>query len=94
MLDISHKEIKKAIENLKNGKASGPSNISEPLKADLDTATEILHNLFEKKNFLTIGFGKKASSPGWQRKGTYKTTKTIEGSCCCLSMAKFSTEFF
>ena len=45
----SKEEIKKAIRNLKNGKAAGPDGITaEALKADIDTATDILHNLFAK----------------------------------------------
>ena len=42
-------EIKQAIIQLKNGKASGPDNIpAEALKADIDTSVEMLHSLFEK----------------------------------------------
>ena len=45
----SKEEIKKAIRTLKNGKAAGPDGIpAEALKADIDTATDILHNLFAK----------------------------------------------
>ena len=45
----SKEEIKKAITTLKNGKAAGPDGIpAEALKADIDTASDILHNLFAK----------------------------------------------
>ena len=45
----SKEEIKKAIRTLKNGKAAGPDGIpAEALKADKDTAKDILHNLFAK----------------------------------------------
>ena len=45
----SKEEIKKATRTLKNGKAAGPNGIpAEALKADIDTATDILHNLFAK----------------------------------------------
>ena len=46
----SKEEIKKAIRTLKNGrKAAGPDGITaEALKADIDTATDILHNLSVK----------------------------------------------
>ena len=43
------KEIKKAIRTLKNGKAAGPNGIrAKALKADIDTATDILQNLCAK----------------------------------------------
>ena len=39
----------RAIRTLKNGKVAGPNGIpAEALKADIDTATDILHNLFAK----------------------------------------------
>ena len=45
----SKEEIKKAIRTLKNGKAAGPDGIpAEALKADIETATDILYNLFAK----------------------------------------------
>ena len=45
----SKEEIKRAISTLKNGKAAGPDGIpAEALEADIDTATDILHNLFAK----------------------------------------------
>ena len=45
----SKEEIKRAISTLKNGKAAGSDGIpAEALKADIDTATDILHNLFAK----------------------------------------------
>ena len=45
----SKEELKKAIRTLKNGKAAGPNEIpAEALKADIDTATDILHNLYAK----------------------------------------------
>ena len=48
--DVPNKEeIKKAIGQLKNGKAAGPDNIpAEALKADTDTMVEILYPLFKK----------------------------------------------
>ena len=51
-LDISEElcskeEIKRAVKQLKNGKASGVDNISaELLKVDIDTSSNILHYLF------------------------------------------------
>ena len=45
----SKAEIRKAILMLKNGKAAGPDEIpAEAIKADLETATDMLHNLFGK----------------------------------------------
>ena len=45
----SKEEIKKAIRTLKNVKAAGPDGIpAEALTAYIDTATDILHNLFAK----------------------------------------------
>ena len=42
-------EIKKAIRHLKNGRAAGPDGISsEAVKADLNTLTKMLHELFGK----------------------------------------------
>ena len=42
-------EVKKAITSLKNGKAAGPDDIpAEAIKADLETATQMLHSLFSK----------------------------------------------
>ena len=42
-------EIRKAIKQLKNGKASGPDGIpAEALKTDLETSVEMLHPLFTK----------------------------------------------
>ena len=47
--NTSKEDIKKAIRTLKNGKAAGPDGIpAEAIKADIDTATDILHNLFAK----------------------------------------------
>ena len=45
----SKAEIEKAIHHMKRGKASGPDNIpAEAIKADIETSTEILHQLFGK----------------------------------------------
>ncbi|KAK2189686.1 hypothetical protein NP493_99g00005 [Ridgeia piscesae] len=45
----SKAEIEKAIHHTKRGKASGPDKIpAEAIKADIETSTEILHDLFEK----------------------------------------------
>ena len=42
----SRAEIRKAIKTLKNGKAAGPDGIpAEAIKADLKTATDMLHSL-------------------------------------------------
>nr|KAG5708387.1 hypothetical protein BaRGS_034418 [Batillaria attramentaria] len=42
-------EIRKAIKQLRNGKATGPDNIpAEALKADVETSTEMLYPLFRK----------------------------------------------
>ena len=42
-------EIKKTIRHLKNGRATGPDGIpSETIKADLNTSTKMLHELFGK----------------------------------------------
>ena len=66
---------------------------AEELKAELDTATEILHNLVQKmwkeeKNFPTIGM--KSSSSRCQIKGAPEAAKsTMESYCCPLT--KFST---
>ncbi|XP_043922942.1 uncharacterized protein LOC122798228, partial [Protopterus annectens] len=45
----SKEEIRKAIIQMKNGKAAGPDNIpAEALKADLNTSVEMLYPLFER----------------------------------------------
>ncbi|KAL9978171.1 hypothetical protein ACROYT_G015662 [Oculina patagonica] len=45
----SEAEIKRAIRQLKNGKAAGPDGIpSEAIKADLNTSTKMLYELFGK----------------------------------------------
>ena len=45
----AREEIKKAIQQLKNNKASGPDDIpAEALKAVVDTSVELLYPLFEK----------------------------------------------
>ena len=45
----SKAEIEKAIHHMKRGKASGPDKIpAEAIKADIETSTEILHDLFGK----------------------------------------------
>ena len=45
----SKSEIKKAIMSLKNGKAAGPDEIpAEAIKADMETATNMLYSLFSK----------------------------------------------
>jgi O-phosphoseryl-tRNA(Cys) synthetase len=46
MKPVSKQEIMKAIKNMKNGKASGPDNITaELLQADMETTVDILHKL-------------------------------------------------
>jgi len=45
----SKAEIRKAINALKNGKAAGPDEIpAEAIKADMETAVDMLHSLFSK----------------------------------------------
>jgi hypothetical protein len=45
----SRAEIRKAIARLKNGKTEGLDNIpAEVIKADTETAVNVLHNLFSK----------------------------------------------
>ena len=45
----SKSEIKKAIMSLKNGKAAGPDEIpAEAIKADMETATNMLYSVFTK----------------------------------------------
>ena len=45
----SKAEIEKAIHHMKKGKASGPDKIpAEAIQADIETSTEILHDLFGK----------------------------------------------
>ncbi|KAK2181257.1 hypothetical protein NP493_404g00033 [Ridgeia piscesae] len=45
----SKPEIEKAIHHMKRGKASGPDKIlAEAIKADIETSTEILHDLLGK----------------------------------------------
>ena len=42
-------EIEKAIHHMKRGKVSGPDKIpADAIKADIETSTEILHDLFGK----------------------------------------------
>ncbi len=45
----TREEIRRAISQMKNGKAAGPDNIpAEALKADMETSVEMLHPLFER----------------------------------------------
>ena len=45
----SDSEIKRAIRQLKNGKAAGPDGIPlEAIEADLNTSTKMLYELFGK----------------------------------------------
>ena len=45
----TREEIRRAISQMKNGKAAGPDDIpAEALKADLEASVEILHPLFER----------------------------------------------
>ena len=47
--NASKAEVKKAIMTLKSGKAVGPDEISaETIKADIQTAVNVLYNLFSK----------------------------------------------
>ena len=46
---ITREEIRRAVGNMKNGKAAGIDSINvEMLKADTDTTTNVLHELFQK----------------------------------------------
>nr|KAG5702213.1 hypothetical protein BaRGS_033925 [Batillaria attramentaria] len=46
---LSMAEIRKAIMTLRNGKAAGPDEIpAEAIKADTETAVNMLHSLFSK----------------------------------------------
>nr|KAG5708629.1 hypothetical protein BaRGS_034846 [Batillaria attramentaria] len=80
----SKAEIRKAIMTLRNGKAAGPDEIpAEAIKADTETAVNMLHSLFSK-------IWEKEEVPAqWKegiviklpKKGDLRDCSTTEGSC-------------
>ena len=95
----SKTEIKKAIMTLRSGKAAGPDEIqAEAIKADIETAVQMLYSLFSK-------IWEKEEVPAQWKEGiiindscqkneTLGTAATIEGSCSCQRQARFSTGFY
>ena len=93
----SKAEIKKAIVPLRGGKAAGPDGIpAEAIKADIETAVNMLYSLFSK-------IWEKEEVPAQWKEGiiiklpkndTLGTVATIEGSCSCQRQARFSTGFY
>ena len=93
----SKTEIKKTIMTLRSGKAAGPDEIpAEAIKADIETAVQMLYSLFSK-------IWEKEEVPAqWKegiiiklpKKETLGTAATIEGSCSCQRQARFSTGFY
>ena len=82
---------------LRSGKAAGPDEIpAEAIKADIETAVQMLYSLFSK-------IWEKEEVPAqWKegiiiklpKKETLGTAATIEGSCSCQRQARFSTGFY
>ena len=90
----AREEIKKAIQQLKNNKASGPDDIpAEALKAVVDTSVELLYPLFGKiwKRKKCQQTGEKATSSRSPRKETSEIVLTTEGSHSCQCQGKSST---
>ena len=87
---------KKAIMTLRSGKAAGPDETpAEAIKADIETAIQMLYSLFSK-------IWEKEEVPAkWKegiiiklpKKETLGTAATIEGSCSCQRQARLSTGF-
>jgi O-phosphoseryl-tRNA(Cys) synthetase len=78
---ISKQEIRKAIKNMKNGKAPGPDNITaELLQADMETTVNILHKLlYEIWNTEQVPEEWKTGLlVKYQRKEIYQDVKTGE----------------
>src|ERR1700729_3495508 len=77
----SKEEVKKAILLLRSGKATGPDGIpAEALKADIDTSTEILHNLLAKiwvKEEIPTN-GERAIWSNYQKREISKNAQTTE----------------
>ena len=82
---------------LRSGKAAGPNEIlAETIKADIQTAVNMLYSLFSK-------IWEKEEVPAqWKegiiiklpKKETLGTAATIKGSCSCQRQARFSTAFY
>ena len=91
---LSKAEIKKAVMTLRSGKAAGPNEIpAEVIKADKETAVNILYNLFSK-------IWEKEEVPAqWTegiiiklpKKEDLRDCRTIEGSCSCQHSQHGST---
>ena len=82
----SKAKIKKAIMSMRSGKAAGPDEIpAEAIKADIETAVNMLYSLFSKirggRRYRPGG--RKESSSGCQKRETLGAAATIEGSCSC-----------
>ena len=93
----SKEEIKKAIMTPRSGKAAGPDEIpAEAIKADIETAVNILYSLFSKirEKEEVPAHWKEGTIIKLPKKETLGTAATIEGSCSCQRQARFSTGFF
>ena len=93
----SKAEIKKAIMTLRSGRAAGPDEIpAEAIKADIETAVNILCSLFSKiweKEKVPVQWKEGIIIKLPKKKETWGTAATREGSCSCHRQARFSTEF-
>ena len=81
---------------LRSGKAAGPDEIpTEAIKADIETAVNMLYSLFSK-------IWKEEVSAQWKegiiiklpKRKTLGTAATIEGSYSCERLARFSAGFY
>ena len=82
---------------LRSGKAAGPDEITaKAIKADIETAVEVLYSLFSKiwEREEVPAQSKEGIIIKLPKKETLGTAATIEGSCSCQREARFSTGFY
>ena len=82
---------------LRSRKAAEPDEIpAEAIKADIETAANMLNSLFSKiweKEEIPVQW-KEGIIFKLSKKETLGTAVTIEGSCSCQRQARFSTGFY
>ena len=83
---------------LRSGKAAGPDEIpAEAIKADIETAVQMLYSLLQQDLGEGGGTGpmeRRNHHQAAKKKETLGTAATIEGSCSCQRQARFSTGFY